>query len=267
MDTDFWENARRFLPDTKAIAYAIVAFLGTQIWAAIRNRRIAIAWTATFQRLTPYATTPQFSGLLSVLWNGTPCPNLWSCEVVLRNESNRDLDASDVLFTFNDSFIVIKDQSGIRTSAKTLRWSAEFDGLSAKLGAMPEPDRPKHQSWAYAVRNREYHLPALDRGAEAVFTFWIHGADQNCNPSVKVSSEKGGLRLISRKADHRALDVAEIRRGLVVGVLLTVPVVWGLSHSDMSPLTIGWSTFVTGVCVGAIGIVGLKLFRSMLRYI
>jgi hypothetical protein len=251
-------------PDVKSVFYAGASFVATLIWGAIRARRIALAWTATFQPFKPSAQP--ISSKVSVLVNNQPALNLHSCFIVLTNESARDIEKLDLLIQFQTPFVIVDGGGGIETSSKALLYSADFYATLQAVAALPEVSRPAHESYDYLTRSREFHVPALNRGEKINLLFWINSASATAVPFVVVSTEKAGVRMVSRKADIRPLNMAQLRAGLYLGIPLALLYAYIMSRAELTQLQLAFLCVFGGLLAGAVGI-ALQAFIHWLRRI
>jgi hypothetical protein len=253
------------LPDLKAVIYAVGGFLLSHVWAVFRARRASVSWTATFQKITP--SLELVSSKISILLNDHPCQNLQWCQVAICNESGRDIESFDLLFTFFEPFAILEGHGSVASSAKNLFLSNGFVATATNVSALPEADRSKNASFQYLHRNREFHLLALNRGEKATFNFWINSSAPNDAPRVLMTTEKAGVKLVSRPSRLQMLDFALFKTVIPIGLLLSLAVAFTLSKIDLSPLTLALGCCFSGCCSGLIGIVVVLGFRRLKQFI
>jgi hypothetical protein len=123
---------------------------------------------------------------IAVRFNDVPCLNLNTCLIVLSNESGRDVDDLDVLFTFNEPFAIGEATGAVSESAKALLLSKQHLETVSAMRSLSDAERSAHPSWKYVMRNREFHIPALNRGQTATFNFWINSSTPTDVPQVQV---------------------------------------------------------------------------------
>lgn len=260
------ETVSIFAFDLKAAFFALIGFVLNQIWSAFRARRIDVPWTATFQKInpqTPFVTATD----VQVLVGGTPCNNLLSCQVQLRNESSRDIESLDILFTFIEPFQVIEGHGGLASSAKAALFSEDFQKTIKVVRELPEEERKKHTSYPYLGRNREFNLPSLNRSEVANFNFWINANDPKALAEILVTTEKSGVRLISRRANFQPLDVALLKASLPFGLILAALAVVAITRLDLSPITLALLSCAIGAGTGFLGLAALFFVRAMKKLV
>lgn len=252
--------------DLKAALFALAGFVLNQLWSAFRSRRVAVPWTATFQRVNP-----QFplitGGNVEVLVGKVACKNLVFCQVQLWNESSRDVEKLDVLFTFNDPFQLIESHGGLVSSAKASLFSDGFQRTIKVLADLSEAERSKHASYPYLVRNREFHLPSLNRGDSAKFAFWLNADDENAIPVVTVTTERPGVRLVSRKVNFQPLDVNVLKVAVPVGILVAACATIGVAQLGLPTMALALTSCAIGAGTGLIGLMILFAMRALKRLI
>lgn len=256
---DFGTLETKLGPTGTKIAIAFAGGLTTHIWNQIRARRITLSWTANFQKITPQGTD-SFSSKIQVLVNNQPAQNVYSCQITVLNESLRDVDEFDMLFTFLNSFSIQHAQGALFESAKTLDLSPAFHGTVEILKPLGEAVRTAHPSFSYVMENREFRLPSLNRGASATFTFLISSKLSDNDAKVLVTSEKKGVRLVLRPAQPMLAGV-RLLDCVAWGLILTPGLVYVIARLDLSPVTIAFLCFLVGVLAGLFGIIIVRLLR------
>ncbi|MCM2274941.1 MAG: hypothetical protein NDI75_09140 [Candidatus Didemnitutus sp.] len=252
--------------DLKAALFTFAGFVLNQLWSAFRSRRIAVPWTATFQKVNPQFPLVT-GGNVEVLVGKVPCKNLVSCQVQLWNESSRDIEKLDVLFTFNEPFQFIESHGGLVCSAKSSLFSDGFQRTIKVVANLPEAERSKHSSYPYLMRNREFHLPSLNRGDSAKFSFWVNADDEKAIPEVTVTTEKSGVRLVSRKANFQPLDVNVLKVAIPVGILVATCATIGVAQLGLSTMALALTSCAIGAGTGLIGLLVLFIVRVLKRLI
>ncbi len=264
------DELKRFLlsatPDWKAFSYALVGFLLNHIWAVFRNRRIPIAWTATFQRIAAVNSGPTNFKLVIQL-DSVPCTNVQCCQINACNESGRDISAMDILITFNPEFSIVEATGSINTSAKTLLLSSDFIRTQEVVSAVPKDDRPRHPSMAYLLRNKEFHLPALNRGEVVSFLFWINSTNPNAVPTVNLTTEKVGVKMVSRPAEIRVFDWALAKRTMPFGAFVAVLLALMLSNLALSASTVAVISCLLGASFSLLGLWMRAIVRLLTRFV
>ncbi|HWA24495.1 MAG TPA: hypothetical protein VG734_02390 [Lacunisphaera sp.] len=253
-------------PDFKSTVYGAIGLLASLIWSAIRARRVSVAWTAVFQAIRPVGAAP-VSSKVSVLVNDQPALNLHSCQITVVNESSRDIENIDLLFTFYAPFSIVEGTGGLADSGKALLLSDGFQKTVAGVLATPEATRTTTPQYEYVVRNREFHLAALNRGETASFMFWVNSPAATDNPIVVVTTEKVGVKMISRPAKFRPLNVTAVKVALLIGVPIALLWACGVSLTGLPPLTMSFVAMLGGLLSGAFGFGIAALIRWVRRVI
>lgn len=246
-------------PTGMKVAIAIVSVLATHVWNQIRARRISLSWTANFQKITPQENN-SFSSKIQVLVDNQPAQNLHSCQITIVNESPRDVDEFDLLVSFQNAFTVQHAVGSLSASGKNLLFSAGFQHTVEIVKGVPEAERLMHPSYNFIMQNREFRLPSLNRGATATFTFLVNAKDTDKSPTVMVTSEKKGVRIVLRPTQP-TLGGVRLLECLVWGFLLTPVLVYALGLSAWSSMTIAIVGYLIGVFSGLFGIIGVRVWR------
>jgi hypothetical protein len=242
-------------------AFAVLGGLLSHLWSQFRARRIVLSWTANFQKISPQGSDPFFSNI-QVLLHSQPSKDLYSCQITILNESPRDVDEFDVLFTFQNSYVIVNGQGNISTSAKTLSLSQGFQETVRVVQQQPEANRQTHKSYNFVVQNREFHLPSLNRRGSATFTFFIDSKIPNEIASVIVTTEKKGVKLVSRPAQPKMLGVP-MKQATAVGIIFAILLVFAISYLALSSTASAFLGFFVGISALLLGILFIRLFRFL----
>lgn len=113
--------------------------------------------------------------------------------------------------------------------------------------------------------NREYHLTTLNRGQSAAFNFWVNSNVPQASPVLNVTTEKSGVRLISRPSRMLNFDRSQLLPMVVVGIGVAVPLVYYIAVSSLSGLTKVGAAFAIGITYNGLGFLVLQLIRLFRR--
>lgn len=241
--------------------FAIIGGLLSHLWSQYRARRITLSWTANFQKISPQGADPIFSKI-QVSLNSQTHQNLYSCQLTILNESPRDVEEFDILINFQNSYTILHGQGGISTSAKTLSFSQPFQQTIQIVQQLSDSDRQGHPSYNYVVQNREFHLPSLNRGDSAIFTFLIDSTAPNQIASVLVTTEKKGVKLLSRPAQPNLFGVS-LQLATPVGIIAAILLVFVISYLSLSSTASAFLGFAVGALALLLGLFLIKLFRFL----
>jgi hypothetical protein len=73
--------------------------------------------------------------------------------------------------------------------------------------------------------------------------------------------------MMSRPANFRALDIAEIRRALPAGLLLSLIITYVLTTLSLSPMILAVACCIAGTTCGVLGLGVMKLFRYVKGFV
>ena len=239
---------------------AILSALVMHLWDRFRSRIATISWTASFQRLTPANDAPNLRSI-QVLHGQLPCKNLYSCRVVVKNESEKDLPAFDLLFTFNQEFGVVFAAGGLDSSAKQLLLSNSYFGTLQQVLALEAEKQSGHLSYAYLIHNREFAVASMNRGCTATFDFTVHSDSPAAIASVRVTSEAHGIRVLSRPPIPELLGVPQ-KWAIIIGLLIGCAVTALVALSSIPPLAIAFATFAVGTFAALFGVAAIWIMRK-----
>jgi hypothetical protein len=168
-----------------------------------------------------------------------------------------------VVVAFDPPFAIIDSVAGLDTSAKRLLLTQEFINTTNLVMALPADQQAKHISTEYVARSREIRFPAFNRGESATLKFWVHSPLAGVAPSVRVTTEKAGVKIISRPALVQGLNVTELKKALPIGVSVALVGTYAVAMIPMSPIKLAFAGCLIGTASGTFGFAVLKLVRSV----
>lgn len=171
----------------------------THWFGKIQSRSKRLSWSATFQKILTGEPSDFASQKVTLFWGEHKCTNARTCEIELRNESGRDVEDLDVLVTFNSPFIIVEVDAGLLHSRKNLLVSPAYQKTLAYVAGLPQEQRALNPSGKYIQHNREFRIPALNRGCAAKFILLVVSTINGVEAEATLSTEKVGVKLIQKR--------------------------------------------------------------------
>jgi hypothetical protein len=260
-----WEQIYAKITDRDTIFFVIGAVLSAfanNVWRRFKKRRKDLRWTVTFNKVSFPPQNILFKPL-QVTYDGNPCTTLYTCDVLLSNNSQEDLEDIDFLFWFQNNYVVLQATGSIVGSGKSLMLSPEFSTTMNNVLGMVEADRAASRSYPYVLANREFRVPALNRASSISLQFLIH-ASHNEQPSIHVSTEYPGVRLTHQKQEPMVLGVA-LRRAISWGIIVGVILIVLLGPHITTPTGAAAIFFPIGACASLLGVGVVWLGRLIIK--
>jgi hypothetical protein len=178
----------------------ILATIITTKWL---QKEIVLTKRLFVQRIA-YASESNLWGKIDVLYNGGPCNNLHFVTVELHNESNKNIEDVEVVFTVPELNSIYANsgeykQDEIFTPLKlTNEYYQYFLSVAERNKHIKElpPNEEKllRNEIDVVTRQKKYHIPVFNKNGMGVFSFLIDNAT-NLEPELMVSIIKKDVRL------------------------------------------------------------------------
>jgi hypothetical protein len=240
-------------------AGAIAAAIASNVWRRYRNRMAVLRCQISH---TPAANTAGVMGDVKVQYGGIDAPNLYTCSVVVENDSSKDLSSVVLNLSYTDGTIFLSGGGAILGSTQFVPLAQSYLDRSVAFYSLAEEHRNvEEQRWLSA--HRDYGVPVLNRGSRVQFFFTVHGLT-GVAPKLTVSTDHLGVRLVLQAP--RQLFMGEPNgRAIAVGLFACIVALLLLPTFIAPSWLVAWVMFWLGALVLVIGATLLKLGRGILR--
>jgi hypothetical protein len=158
---------------------SIVGALIAALFTAIRNKLTRLGYSVSHERVGLSAEDRIFANV-RITWIDHPVTNLYTSTVRLENSTTHDVSDLKVKIFTGGETILLTERTEIVGTSYIVQWSPEYaNSVRIQDGEQPT----EFQDYAYR-HQREYLLPALNRGMTASFTFLTTVPNGTQGPSV-----------------------------------------------------------------------------------
>jgi hypothetical protein len=243
---------------------AMFSALGAHLWRRYMGRMVTLKWEINCQKIGS-TTADNFGSKVEIRYDDIAWENIYYVFVRITNDTSVDLGDFNLLFFFKNARGVLQSEAGLTTSDKRLLHSDDFQKTVSHVTALPQDQRPTSPSWAYIHRNREYRVPALNRGAGIIASFVVCPANA-AEPNVSITTEHKGVRLVRESVGPKLFGV-DTGRASLYGIFVGTLIALVLPTFVTSPLTLSLTVFVIGLAGNLVGVAVIKLARGMFKFL
>lgn len=245
----------------------VVAFLAgtitTHLLSRFRKRLIHLPWTFNVQAFARSATGPGL-GRIEITHNGQPAENLFVATAQVTNESMQDVSDLELAVGLRDESIFLQHSARVKESLKFLDYSDDYAKRIDQYGRTPQEERTR-ADLDFIMTNREFSVPALNRGQSIVLWFLIH-APTGVYPMLLLSTEHVGVKLRQRPPRKETWGVRD-DYAAAVGLLVGLIGIISLGLTDRTPLWSSLGFYLLGASAIQVGLLLIHAWRLVVRLI
>lgn len=243
---------------------AIFSALAAHLWRRFIGRMVTLKWEINCQKIGS-TTADNFGSKIEIRYDDIAWENIYYVFVRVTNDSSVDLGAFDILFFFRNARGVLQSHASLSTSDKSLLNSTEYQKTLAAVMALKPDERLTNPSFLYVHRNREYAVPALNRGAAIAATFVVCPNDAT-EPNLSITTEHKGVKL-KREPIGTKLFGVDTTRAAMYGVVVGSALVWVMPSLIASPNALAFSSFALGLGGSLVGAIVARTGRAVFRFL
>ncbi|WP_293302049.1 hypothetical protein [Pedobacter sp. UBA4863] len=182
------------------ISAGVITTILTTKWL---NKEILLTKRLFIQRVA-YSSESETWGKIEVLYNGGQSHNLHLITVEIHNESSKNIEELEVVFTLPENNVVYASSGEYKQDEvfTPLYFTAEYYNYFASvieknkdLSLLDEIEKSQHQKDVNVVtRQRKYRIPVFNKNGVGIFSFLIDNIG-NIEPTLMVSILKKDVRL------------------------------------------------------------------------
>jgi len=224
-----------------------------------RERMVTLRWSARHQSIAVSTHDATF-GKIEVLYNNNPVQNLSMCFLEIENESTRDLTDLTFSASYSDGTQFLVSMAALR-GATALLFSSPFAHALTTWRSLMDPQ--KSQTLDYISKNREYHIPVLNRGAKVDFAALVM-TKTGIQPTVQVICVHRGVR-VRQKPPQLVMFGVNQNHAVGVGFVIGIIVIGLLQIVGLIEFWPIFLSFLAGTLVLAIGALAIHFVRLLVR--
>lgn len=240
----------------KYIFYAITFIMGLVVkhyYNLYRNKIQIIKYTVT-KIFAGASEDDKILGKVQVLHDDIPVENLYLCDIVFVNTTNKDFkDLQIVVWCDLDSEILrcsAFKKDSIHPLRRTENYLEEYKSITTE------------DSIALNMSRLPYNIPILNRDDEISFCCFVSN-NKGIEPVVSLDCEHAGLKFeaiyvqpLLFWGENQAHGVIY---GIIISAILMIPTLYFISSKIIAAIVV----FVLGICCLLPGALFLKLLRKM----
>ena len=244
-----------FLQDRLNVAL-ISLFFGailTLLTQRILNKRGLFTFYVYHYRVGVSADDAIF-GSVRATWNNLAVDYLYSSSVELRNESLKDYENVKVKVYTNDT-VLLTERTEIVGTSRIVEWTTSF----AERVSVPPGGEPTEDQFGLYAREREYLIPAMNRGQKVRFTY-LNTTSEPEQPTIWLDILHKGVKTKFRVAQTEFLGVPQSSAGWV-GSVLGIAIVALVVATVETFWLVAALSFLLGLIALLPGAASIKLWR------
>lgn len=184
-------------------------------------------------------------GSVKLLYNDNELKNLYSSNVIIKNETGKDLNDLELNISCDNQSLILVSHGKNTNSIKELEFTEEYAGII-------EENNPDNSAFIYT--RRDYVIPIINRGDNIQITLLTTNFE-NQMPHLFVSSEHKGVKLKYFIEPVKLLGVAQTTSsiiGLITSVIVCIPIFMYVNNTAaviILTLLNGWVASLYGVII------------------
>lgn len=255
-----WADLQK-LVDSKTVVSLVSAAVGALIGnfvAVYRGRVKILDYTVRHDPLGMAGEDVAF-GSIRVTWQGHEVTNLFVSTLTIDNRSSSDYE-NLVVKVYTGETLLLTERSQIAGSPFCLTYSEEYQ----KLIRVSDGQQPSEAQFNIYRHQREYIVPVLNRGQQAVVRYLTTAPKPGEGPAVWADSLHPGVQLQFVPGAPEVHGVP-LRLALPLGLLVCLLVVVGTSLLVARPWTVAVVCAVSGLFAQLLGAWAYRTVRFVKR--
>lgn len=226
------------------ITTLIIGFIINQIWNKYKSRITKLKYSIWHNYLGSSMEDVKF-GSVKLLYNENEIKNLYSSNVVIKNDTGKDVDNLELNITCDDQSLILVSNGKNLNSIKELSLTENYTNIA-------ENNDPDDQTYIYT--HRDYVIPVINRGDSIEITLLTTNFE-NKRPFLHVTSEHKGVKLKYFLEPVKLLGVSQ-NSSTLIGLIISLIVCYPILYFFENPILIialalfnGWTASLYGVFI------------------
>lgn len=222
----------------------VIGIVLKHIWDKYINRITKLKYSIWHNYIGSSIEDIKF-GSVKLLYNDTELKNLYASNVVIKNETGKDLSDLELNISCNSQSLILVSHGRNSNSIKELEFTSEYLQIIEK-------NNPNDATYIYT--RRDYKIPVINRGDIIEITLLTTNFNGE-RPLLYVTSEHKGVKLKYYIEPLQQFGVPQISSsviGLLASLLICVPIFkYASDDSLVIGLTLlnGWIASLYGVAI------------------
>jgi hypothetical protein len=231
----------------------IIGIAIKHIWDKYINRITRIKYSIWHNYIGSSLEDVKF-GSVKLLYNNTELKNLYASNVILKNETGKDVNDLELNISCNNGSLILVSHGRNSNSIKELEFTSNYREII---------DRNIPDDATYIYTRRDYKIPVINRGDVIEITLLTTNLN-NERPLLFVTSEHKGVKLKFYIEPIKLLGVPQntsVFTGMAASLILCIPIFYYVKYI---PLLIVLS-LLNGWIASLYGVVILRIFKWLKR--
>lgn len=222
----------------------IIGIIIKHIWDKYLNRVTKLKYSIWHNYIGSSIEDVKF-GSVKLLYNQNELQNLYSSNVIIKNETGKDLSDLELNISCDNGSLILVSHGRNTSSIKEL----EFTDTYAEIINQNNPDDAN-----FIYTRRDYKIPVINRGDTIEITLLTTNFN-NQRPVLYASTEQKGVKLKYYLEPIKLLGVSQLSStliGLIASILICIPIYSIISNTTLIivlTLLNGWIASLYGVLI------------------
>jgi hypothetical protein len=200
----------------KGLVGFVVGGIVVQILLLLRRGVQTLTYTVTHERIGVSADDAAL-GDVRVTFRGNPLKNIFLTNIRLENSTNRDLKDLQLILYASRSTYLLTETTKIVNRAYSFHQTLAYQHLVA----LPEGGAPTKEQEDIYYHGRDYLIPLLNRGEQAIVTLLTTANEQPETPLVWADVQHEGVRVAELENVRRVFGMPQ-KWAVIVGIVACV---------------------------------------------
>jgi len=222
----------------------VVGIMIKHVWDKYINRITRLKYSIWHNYIGSSIEDVKF-GSVKLLYNNTELRNLYASNVVVKNDTGKDLNDLELNISCNIQSLILVSHGRNSNSIKELEFTSEYNDII-------ERNNPDDATYIYT--RRDYKIPVINRGDKIEITLLTTNFN-NERPLLFVTTEHKGVKLKYYIEPIKLLGVSQnssVLVGLAASLIICIPIFYYINaNSLIIVLTLlnGWIASLYGVAI------------------
>lgn len=229
----------------------IIGIVVKHIWDKYFNRITRLKYSIWHNYVGSSIEDVKF-GSVKLLYNNTELRNLYASNVIIKNETGKDLNDLELNISCNNGSLILVSHGRNTNSIKELDFTTSYREII-------ERNNPDDATYIYT--RRDYKIPIINRGDVIEITLLTTNFN-NVRPVLFVTSEHRGVKLKYYVEPIKLMGVPQttsVLAGMIASLILCVPLFYYVRNI---PLLLALS-LLNGWIASFYGVVILRIYRRI----
>lgn len=238
------------------IIILIIGVVIGHVWNRVVNRLSVLRYVVWHQYIGLSAEDPRF-GSVKIIYNEVPVKSLYISTAVVTNDSNRDLSQLELNVACDQSSAIIISYAANKSSLDHLNFTDKYSDLL---------NENKPEMAGYLGNRRDYFVPVLNR-TEIIEISMLVTNFNAVQPNITVACSHPGVKIKFQKVPPQKIFGESQQFTAFIGLLVSAALCYSIIQYNFPLSQAVWYSFVLGGAATLIGVLVIKLFKFIRRFL